>query len=218
MFAANIREDGKADLYFNPRYEEQLTAKVEQISAVRSTGTKVLMSVLNDHEDAGWSCFRNYQDAKEFALELKAAVDKYQLDGIEIDDEYDKCEKKYQNSLAMVTTAIKQAMPNKLLVKSLWSDLHYFKANYQGRTLGQNLDMGWEMTYGADCKLRADRYLDYLDRSKLGVGASTSIDSKESARAVHQCVIDNNYGGGFMVFNLSENNQEWLNYALNVDE
>ena len=219
MFAANIRgKDGKADLYFNPKYKEQLIAKKGQISAVRSAGTKVLMSVLNDHQDAGWSCFRNYQDAKEFALELKTAVENYQLDGIEIDDEYDKCKRKYEDSLAMVTTAIKRVMPDKLLVKSLWSDLDYFKANYQGNTLGQNLDMGWEMTYGTDCKSRADRYLDYLDRKKLGVGASTLIDDKESARAVHQCVIDNNYGGGFMVFNLSEKNQEWLTYALSIEE
>ena len=218
MFAANIRgENGKADLFFNPQYDRQLHENKSQIEDLQKQGVKVLMSVLNDHRDAGWACFRNYEDAEEFALELKAAVNKYGLDGIEIDDEYDKCEQKFQNSLAMVTTAIKRAMPDKLLVKSLWSDLIYFQAEYEGHTLGQNLDMGWEMSYWAPCEARAERYLAYMDRSKIGVGASTSMNKKETAQDVHRCVVEGGYGGGFMVFNLGRNHFDWLDTALDLD-
>ena len=218
MFAANIRgTEGKADLYFNPQYDRQLHENKSQIEELQKQGVKVLMSVLNDHRDAGWSCFRNYEDAEEFALELKASVENYGLDGIEIDDEYDKCKQKFKNSLAMVTTAIKRVMPDKLLVKSLWSDLVYFQADYEGHTLGQNLDMGWEMSYWAPCEVRAAPYLAYMDRSKIGVGASTSMNNKETAQSVHRCVVEGGYGGGFMVFNLGRKHFEWLDTAMSLD-
>lgn len=47
----------------------------------------------------------------------------------------------------MVTSFMRDMMPNHLITKDLFLDLAYFDSDYQGRKLADNLDFGFEMTY-----------------------------------------------------------------------
>lgn len=91
IFAANINYDttkGKAYLHLNERVTETLENARTQIRPVQAKGTKVLLSILGNHQGAGFANFPSYEAADAFAKELAAAVKKYRLDGIDLDDEW----------------------------------------------------------------------------------------------------------------------------------
>ncbi|MEL4425016.1 glycosyl hydrolase family 18 protein [Shewanella indica] len=215
IFAANINFDnrsGKASLYLNEHVSNLLNHQLDKIRAVQAQGTKVVLDVLGNHQNAGWSCFANEQDASDFAQVLKETVDQYGLDGIDIDDEYSKCNSTYNYSLLMVTKFLKEKMPNKLITKALFKDVHDFSSQWQGHKLGDKLDYGWEMSYwGNSCTSRLNFYVNAgVSKSKLGVGASTVSTSSATARTLAKCAMDNGFTGGMMIFNVTKDSTGYL--------
>jgi hypothetical protein len=214
IFAANINYDGqKAVLHFNEHVSGLLNNNLSTVQDLQDKGTKVVLSVLGNHQNAGWSCFADEQSADDFAQQLKDAVDQYGLDGIDIDDEWSKCSQTYTDSLVKVTSALREKMPNKIISKALWEDAKYFQAQWNGKKLGNQLDYGWEMSYwkGANCSSRIQEYIDLgVDRSKLGVGASTVSNTAFAASALASCNENNNLGGGTMIFNVTKDSSSYL--------
>lgn len=214
IFAANINYDGqKAILHFNDQVSNLLNNNLSTIQGLQAKGTKVVLSVLGNHQNAGWSCFANEQSADDFAQQLKDAVDQYGLDGIDIDDEYSQCSQTYSDSLVKVTSALRVKMPNKIISKALWSDTDAFQAEWNGKKLGDQLTYGWEMSYwqGSSCTSRIQKYINLgVDRSKLGVGASTVLNSASAASALAACNENNNLGGGTMIFNVTKDSSSYL--------
>jgi len=139
------------------------------VQAAQAAGVTVLLDLLNNHDNSGWSEFSTETDAGNFALQLRSIVQKYNLDGIDIDDEYSNGNP-ILNSLVMVTTKIREVLPNIILSKALFMDLNYFKPSFQGRTLGQNLTMGYEMSYGMPPAGSLPPYLKYLNANQLSQG------------------------------------------------
>lgn len=91
VFAANINYDSttkKPYLYLNRQVQQTLQNSDKQIKPVQARGTKVLLSVLGNHQGAGFANFPTYESADAFAAELVDVVNKYDLDGIDFDDEY----------------------------------------------------------------------------------------------------------------------------------
>lgn len=140
------------------------------IERLQAKGITVLLSVMNNHDEAGWAEFTSASDAELFAQQLEAAVKTYGVDGIDIDDEFSEGEHQ-PSSLAMVTTFIKRRMPEKILSKALFQDLEYFGIAYDGATLEQNLTYGWEMSYGGDPQDRLPPYVDvHMKKNTLSLG------------------------------------------------
>ena len=93
IFAANINYDaerGAAYLHLNDRVAETLQDAETQLRPLRERGTKVLLSILGNHQGAGMANFPSREAAAAFAEELADTVDKYDLDGIDFDDEWSK--------------------------------------------------------------------------------------------------------------------------------
>lgn len=158
----------------NPGIESALTGNNGQaVKFVQDQGTLLLLTVLNGWTKVGWSEFTNAQTATDFANYLSNdIVNQYDLDGIDIDDEYSSGTPN-NDSLAMVTTMMKGVMPDKLITKALWSDLPYFSASYNGRTLADNLTYGWEMSYYEDPNSRLSPYLGVgMNKNQLCLGFS----------------------------------------------
>ena len=91
IFAANINYDTvnkKPYLYLNERVQQTLNEAETQIRPVQARGTKVLLSILGNHEGAGFANFPTYESADAFAAQLEQVVNTYHLDGIDFDDEY----------------------------------------------------------------------------------------------------------------------------------
>lgn len=186
------------------------------VQTLQAKGLKVLMTVLNGHAEVGWSEFTLESDAAAFAEYLKTeVVDRYGLDGIDIDDEWSDGTPN-DTSLIMVTSIMRQLMPDKLITKALWSDLEYFTSSYQGRTLSDNLDYGWEMTYGVDPQFVLPPYVNQggMNANTVSKGFWSGSPSPDSSQNV-QWIKDNGYGG-VMIFSFeTQANIDYMGQLVN---
>ncbi len=166
-------------------------------------GITVLLTILGAHTQTGWSQFTDQSTAQNFVNYLNSQVVRlYGLDGIDIDDEFSSGPVN-NSSLAMVTTLMKQSMPGKLITKALWGDHDRFTANWNGNTLGANLDYGWEMSYysAGDANSRLGFYTSYMKKSQLclGFSAERRYHSKWSQYGPQAATtISEGYAGGMM--------------------
>ena len=164
-----------------------------------------MLTILNAHTQTGWSQFTDEGTAQNFVNYLNShVITPYGLDGIDIDDEYSKGPIDDANSLAMVTTLMKQTMPDKLITKALFADGFAFTANWKGHTLAANLNYGWEMSYyrGRDANSRLGVYTSYgMKKSQLclGFSAEQSFSGNWSQIGPQASqTIDDGYAGGMM--------------------
>lgn len=89
IFAANINHDGTAaTLHLNDRVTATLENADEQIRPLQEKGIKVTLSLLGNHQAAGFANFPTQAAAAAFADEVAAVVARYGLDGVDIDDEW----------------------------------------------------------------------------------------------------------------------------------
>jgi len=91
IFAANINYNTtthKAELFFNTQVTNVLTNKATYIQPLQAKGIKVTLSILGNHQGAGFCNFTSKAAATDFATQLSNAVTTYGLDGIDFDDEY----------------------------------------------------------------------------------------------------------------------------------
>ncbi|WP_165917608.1 glycosyl hydrolase family 18 protein [Roseateles saccharophilus] len=215
IFAANIDADaaGNAVVHLNEQVGHLLNDDIQKVRALQAQGVKVVITLLNNHQDAGWSCFADDASADAFADTVKRFLDHYGLDGVDIDDEYDACVHHYPDSLVRVGTALRSALGSKIISKALWNDAAHFAPVHLGQKLGDQLSYGLEMTYDApgSCMDRVQAYLAQgIERGKLGVGASTVYTSASNAATLNSCIADNKLGGGMMVFNVQNKSQDFV--------
>lgn len=89
IFAANINSDGNAAIL---HLNDQVTATLEnadtQIRPLQDKGIKVTLSLLGNHQAAGFANFPSQPAAAAFADQVAAVVEQYDLDGVDIDDEW----------------------------------------------------------------------------------------------------------------------------------
>ena len=205
IFAANINADanGNAVLYFNPQVQSTLTSG--NVAYLQSLGIKVLLTVLGNHENAGWGCFTTYAQADSFAVQCAKAVTQYGLDGIDIDDEYSTCTTN-TSSLVIALSALRAELgSSKYITKALFNDTQYFSATYNGKKAGDILDYGWEMSYGnTNYSGRLQPYVGAgMAKSKLSIG----IDIGGTDEATAATFVKNNGYAAVMVYNVSTTSQ-----------
>lgn len=214
IFAANINfssTTGKPVLYYNTQVSALLNT-TSYIQNLHAAGIKVLLTVLGNHQNAGWSCFTDTVTTNDFAAQLSAAVTQYGFDGIDIDDEYSSCTAN-DSSVIMAAYAIKKKMPGKLLTKALYKDISQFGVSWHGLKLGNILDYGWEMSYGGPAAARIQPYLNAgMPVSRLGIGAASG-SSDGVAIATY---VKSNKLKVMMVYNVNKNSQSWLSGVSNV--
>jgi hypothetical protein len=90
MFSANINYDettGRAYLFNNENVQAILDNRKKYLQPLKDRGMKIILGILGNHDRAGVA---NLSDdmARNFAKEVKATCDMYDLDGIFLDDEY----------------------------------------------------------------------------------------------------------------------------------
>jgi hypothetical protein len=84
IFAANINYNtstSKAYLHFNTQVTNVLTNRNTYIKPLQDRGIKVTLSILGNHQGAGFANFPNQAAAQAFAQEVANAVNTYGLDG-----------------------------------------------------------------------------------------------------------------------------------------
>ncbi|MFF3641370.1 endo-beta-N-acetylglucosaminidase H [Streptomyces sp. NPDC002564] len=155
IFAANINYDTTkkaAYLHFNENVQRVLDNAATQIRPLQQKGIKVVLSVLGNHQGAGFANFPSQQAASTFAKQMSDTVTKYGLDGIDFDDEYAE----YGNngtgqpnasSFVHLVTALRANMPNKII--SLYNiGPAASRLSYGGVDVSSKFDYAWNPYYG----------------------------------------------------------------------
>ncbi|MDX2968203.1 endo-beta-N-acetylglucosaminidase H [Kribbella solani] len=153
IFAANINYDGsKAYLYFNPQVQNVLDNVATQVRPLQKKGIKVLLSVLGNHQGAGFANFPTKKAADAFAKELANAVRRYGLDGIDFDDEYAEYGKNGTGqpndfSFVYLVQALRKRLPNKLI--TLYDiGPSADRLEHNGQSVANTFDYAWNAFYG----------------------------------------------------------------------
>ena len=204
IFAANINYDGtKAYLYFNENVQNVLDNVATQVRPLQEKGIKVLLSVLGNHQGAGFANFATQEAADAFAQELADAVTHYGLDGIDFDDEYVE----YGNngtgqpndySFVYLVSALREKLPDKLI--TLYdigpaSD----RLSYNGVSIAETFDYAWNPYYGTWSVPSGPS-----EKSRLSPAAvSYTATSSSTAASLAQRTVDEGYGV-FLTYNLTE--------------
>jgi hypothetical protein len=154
IFAANINYDGtNAQLYFNPQVQAVLDNAATQIAPLRAKGIKVLLSILGNHEGAGFANFPDQASAAAFASQLSSAVTTYGLDGIDFDDEYadygtNGTAQPNDWSFPYLVQALRDDLPDSII------SLYFIgpsstTLSYDGIVVGDLINYSWNPYYGS---------------------------------------------------------------------
>ncbi|MBN0047154.1 chitinase [Streptomyces actuosus] len=155
IFAANINYDTStktAYLYFNENVQRVLDNAATQIRPLQQQGIKVVLSVLGNHQGAGFANFTSQQAASAFAEEMSDAVAQYGLDGIDFDDEYAEYGRNgtaqpNDSSFVHLVTALRANMPDKII--SLYNiGPAASRLSYDGVDISSKFDYAWNPYYG----------------------------------------------------------------------
>ncbi|MEV0918559.1 endo-beta-N-acetylglucosaminidase H [Streptomyces sp. NPDC049967] len=156
VFAANINYDTgtkAAYLHFNENVQRVLDNAATEIRPLQEKGIKVVLSVLGNHEGAGFANFPNQQAASAFATELSDTVAEYGLDGIDFDDEYadygnNGTGQPNDSSFVQLVTALRTDMPDKII--SLYNiGPAASRLSYGGVDVSSEFDYAWNPYYGS---------------------------------------------------------------------
>lgn len=187
----------------------------KSVAALQARGVTVLLSFLNNHDDSGWSQFNpadpaDVASAEAFAKQLQAVVETWGFDGIDIDDEYSNGQA-YDDSLPMVTTMMRQLMPDLLISKALYADDGPFSGSWSSRTLAQNLTYGWQMSYDDNPQGELPYYVGKgMAPAQLAYGYQGFADTTTEA-----WLKQNGYAG-FMVYDFeNDTNQTVMGELVN---
>ena len=140
-------------LYNNPQVQAVLDDAANQIRPLQAKGIKVLLSILGNHQGVGISNFRTQAAAADFANQLRDAVARYGLDGVDLDDEYADYGKNGQpqpnsQSIGWLITALRTNLPNKLVTFYNYGPAStYLSSLIGGSNAGAKLDYAWNAVY-----------------------------------------------------------------------
>ncbi len=206
IFAANINYDGtNAYLHFNENVQNVLDNVATEVRPLQQKGIKVLLSILGNHQGAGFANFPSEQAADAFAQQLADAVTTYGLDGIDFDDEYAEygnngTGQPNDSSFVYLVSALREKLPNKLI--TLYdigpaSD----RLTYNGVSIANTFDYAWNPYYGTWAIPSGP-----TSKSRLSPAAvSFTATSSSTAASLAQRTVSEGYGV-FLTYNLTAAN------------
>lgn len=204
IFAANINYNtstNSAYLYFNPQVQSVLTNVSTQIRPLQAKGIKVELSILGNHEGAGFANFPSQSAASAFAKQLSNAVTKYGLDGIDFDDEYadygnNGTGQPNASSFVYLVSALRQDMPGKLItlydIGPAASSL-----SYGGTDVTHDFNYAWNPWYGSWQVPSISLPKANLSPAAIEIGGTSS----STAASLAQQTVSNGYGV-YLTYNL----------------
>ncbi len=206
IFAANINYDGtNAYLHFNENVQNVLDNVATEVRPLQQKGIKVLLSILGNHQGAGFANFPSEQAADAFAQQLADAVTTYGLDGIDFDDEYAEygnngTGQPNDSSFVYLVSALREKLPNKFI--TLYdigpaSD----RLTYNGVSIANTFDYAWNPYYGTWAIPSGP-----TSKSRLSPAAvSFTATSSSTAASLAQRTVSEGYGV-FLTYNLTAAN------------
>lgn len=208
IFAANINYNTstqKAELFFNTNVSNVLTNKTTYIKPLQDKGIKVLLSILGNHQGAGFCNFTSQASAQAFAQQLANAVNTYGLDGIDFDDEYAEygnngTGQPNSSSFVYLVTALRNLLPNKIISFYFYGPAAS-RLSYNGVTVGSKVNYSWNAIYGSYSVPNVPG----LAKANLGPAAiDIQATSSSTAASLATQTVNNAYGI-YLYYNLPNN-------------
>jgi hypothetical protein len=206
IFAANINYNTtthKAVLYNNPNVSNVLTNRATQIVPLQNKGMKVLLSILGNHQGAGFCNFTSRAAARDFAQQLSDAVTTYGLDGIDFDDEYadygnNSLPQPNDSSFVMLVDELRKLMPSKII------SFYYYgpaasRLSWGGKKVGDFVNYSWNAIYGSYSVPNVAG----LPKSNLGPAAVDITSTSQSTANSLATQTKNNGYGVYLWYNLT---------------
>ena len=165
IFAANIRANGtEPQLWLNNNVTKLLvpdagsttTGHYKYVQPLRQDGTKVLLTILGDHQGIGVANL-SPENQQKFAEMLAWAVEEYDLDGIDFDDEWSKygenpnfpssVDGSFNGLVTKLRDELDARFPNehKLITGYYYNDVKNLSA-----AAVADMDYGWAEGFGAN--------------------------------------------------------------------
>ncbi|ATL81491.1 mannosyl-glycoprotein endo-beta-N-acetylglucosaminidase [Streptomyces malaysiensis subsp. malaysiensis] len=204
IFAANINYDTgtkAAYLHFNENVQRVLDNAATEIRPLQQKGIKVVLSVLGNHEGAGFANFPSQQAASAFAKQLSDTVAKYGLDGIDFDDEYadygnNGTGQPNDSSFVHLVTALRANMPDKII--SLYNiGPAASRLSYGGVDISSKFDYAWNPYYGTWQVPRVALPKSKLSPAAVEIGRTSQSTAADLARRT----VSEGYGV-YLTYNL----------------
>ncbi|QXD01136.1 glycosyl hydrolase family 18 protein [Klebsiella sp. PL-2018] len=201
IFAANINgSPEKPELYLNENVMKILNDAENQIRPLQGRGIKVLLSIVGNHQTAGISNFQSEEKAMNFANQVKNIVEKYGLNGVDLDDEYTdyRGAPARDDSVRWLISCLRNIMPNKII--SLYD---IGPAGYSMRTappdIAAKLNYAWNHDYGSfnPPEIQVNGGKTHLAAAAIELGKTPSYKVEELAEKTK----DEGYGI-FLTYNL----------------
>lgn len=172
IFAANINYDGEqAYLHLNENVQHVLDNAETMIRPLQRQGVKVVLSLLGNHQGAGFANFPDRRAADRFAQQAATVVRRYDLDGVDLDDEWvqygeNGTGQPNAHSFVHFVEALRKKMRDKLLTFYVIGPSAE-RQEHGGTRVGDLVDYAWNPYYGSF------RFYDVpgLPRSRYGAAA-----------------------------------------------
>jgi hypothetical protein len=206
LFSGNINYDsetGRVYNYNNPNVQHLLDNREKYLKPLQDRGIKVVLGLLGNHDRSGVANMAD-ETAREFAKEMKAVADAYQLDGFFFDDEYSE----YQtppptgfvapsnNAAARLFYEAKKIMPDKLMCAYVYGRTQSFPNPVDGVSAGEFVDWGIHNYFGG-----SDLSRNYPGLQKSGMALySQEFNLNYYATKGNLEMLRNNGYGGNMIF------------------
>lgn len=210
IFAANINYNTttqKAVLYNNPNVRNVLVNRSAQVVPLQNKGMKVLLSILGNHQGAGFCNFTSRASAKAFAQQLVDTVNYYSLDGIDFDDEYadygnNGTGQPNDSSFVLLVDELRKLMPAKII------SFYYYgpaasRLSYGGKRVGDLIDYSWNAIYGTYSVPNVAG----LTKSELAPAAVNIASTSQSTANSLATQTKNNGYGVYLWYNLGSTNK-----------
>lgn len=209
IFAANIDYTTKAILYNNPQVQALLNDAAHNIVPLQQKGIKVLLSILGNHAGAGVSNFPTQAAAAAFAAQVRDEVNKYGLDGVDIDDEFadyqsggNDTDSTNNNSIGWLLQALRSDLGPSKLITFYNIDPAATTLSNDPASIGGLLNYSWNPFYGS----YSAPSIPGLGKAKLSPAAiQFGATSQSTAASFAKMTVSQGYGA-YMTYDLAAGN------------
>lgn len=220
IFAANINYDEENDkpiVFLNSNTEDVLENQDNTIRPLQDKGIKVLLSILGNRQRYGFANFPDRETAAIFAEDVAQVINKYGLDGVDLDDEFvnygqDGTPASNSESFIFLLEELRKVMPNKLITfYNIGESAKYTSSN--GVDAGSILDYSWQPFYGVFNGTIVPNGLmkENYSASAININANPLPIALNFARRTKEGGF-----GAYMMYNLTD--QDYTEYLNSISE
>ena len=200
IFSANINyneETGRVYIFNNENVKAILDNREKYLKPLQERGIKIILGLLGNHDRSGVANMSK-ETAQEFAKEVKAMCDAYQLDGIFVDDEYSSYE--YNNitpgfvypgkePAARLCYEVKKIQPERWVVAYAYSTTYGLPA-IDDMNSGEFVDYALH-DYGGSSDLSS--YFPGMPKSNMGLYSQEFSQGRTASESNLKRMRDNGY-------------------------